>query len=291
MEKSVNSTKTKEVEQKLAQKRLIELKFRTGNLRYYQKPDFSTNPNDYVIVKVEKGFEIARVVSTDCKDADIQTNKIASDDLTVVRVATGRDLSKLKYLEYEQKKACEIFNATLFKYPLQIKLFKAVQQYDNKKITFLFTAPKRADFREFVRELARIMSKRIELIQISSREKSKIMGGIGLCGYQYCCSKFLKRFVNVSIRTVKEQNTSLNLSKSLGPCGKLLCCLNYETNCETCPKKYRTPKVGDTICIEGKKLSVSSFVVENSNVQILSKQNPENTVVIPLKRYEEIFVE
>ena len=95
-------------------------------------------------------------------------------------------------------------------------------------MTFYFTADGRVDFRELVKDLASTFHMRIELRQIGVRDESKMMGGIGLCGQPFCCSRFLRDFQPVSIRMAKEQGLSLNPTKISGCCGRLMCCLGYE---------------------------------------------------------------
>ncbi|MCB5262417.1 MAG: Tpl protein, partial [Candidatus Cloacimonetes bacterium] len=113
-------------------------------------------------------------------------------------------------------------------YPFEMKLIETVYQFDGNKLTFFFTADGRIDFRTFVRELATVFRTRIELHQTTGRDEAKRLGGFGMCGNQYCCSSFLKRFNQVTIKMAKDQNLTGNLSKISGPCGRLLCCLNFE---------------------------------------------------------------
>jgi hypothetical protein len=125
------------------------------------------------------------------------------------------------------------------------------------KIVFYFTADGRVDFRELVKDLASVFRTRIELRQIGVRDEAKLMGGIGCCGRPLCCATFLGDFEPVSIRMAKEQNLSLNPTKISGICGRLMCCLKYESNCYCgghCPKKavVQEPQQGSIVAtIEG----------------------------------------
>ncbi len=153
----------------------VELEFRTETIFYYPRPKFELFPGKYAVIKVDRGFDIAKVVSTSMSIDELDQKKITHRNNYIIRNATLRDLEKLNALSVEEQRATEIFNHTLLNYPLIMTLFSVVQQFDNKKITFLFTANERVDFREFVRELAKIFGKRIELVQISNREKSKMI--------------------------------------------------------------------------------------------------------------------
>ena len=92
------------------------------------------------------------------------------------------------------------------RYPFEMKLIETIYQFDGNKLTFFFTAEGRIDFRTFVRELATVFKTRIELHQTSGRDEARRLGGFGMCGKQYCCGSFLKRFNQVTIKMVKDQN-------------------------------------------------------------------------------------
>ena len=111
---------------------------------------------------------------------------------------------------------------------------------------FYFTADGRVDFRELVKDLAGIFHTRIELRQIGVRDESKMIGGLGICGQPFCCSRFLKDFQPVSIKMAKEQGLSLNPTKISGACGRLMCCLAYEENAYEYLNSIM-PMVGSTV--------------------------------------------
>ena len=109
-----------------------------------------------------------------------------------------------------------------------MKLVDVEYQFDGNKITFYFTAEKRVDFRELVKDLASIYKVRIELRQIGVRDEAKRIGGYGLCGRKLCCTSFLTEFEPITTQCAKEQNLPLNPQKLSGLCGRLLCCLMFE---------------------------------------------------------------
>ena len=207
----------------------IEVEFRTGRMGYYLNPDeLPLQPEDLIIVEVERGEDIAQIVhmaalreERDIPDASERVFKIS-------RNASASDMEKLSNIDYEENKAASTFNDILQRYPFEMKLIETIYQFDGNKLTFFFTADGRIDFRTFVRELATVFRTRIELHQTTGRDEAKRLGGFGMCGNQYCCSSFLKRFNQVTIKMAKDQNLTGNLSKISGPCGRLLCCLNFE---------------------------------------------------------------
>jgi len=207
----------------------IEVEFRSGRMGYYQNPDhLPIQPEDLIVVEVERGEDIAQIVHMavprDAKDLHDTNGRIYK----IRRTATKDDMDKLHNIGYEEQKATNTFNDILLRYPFEMKLIETVYQFDGNKLTFFFTADGRIDFRTFVRELATIFKTRIELHQTTGRDEAKRLGGFGMCGNQYCCSSFLKRFNQVTIKMAKDQNLAGNLSKISGPCGRLLCCLNFE---------------------------------------------------------------
>jgi cell fate regulator YaaT (PSP1 superfamily) len=109
-----------------------------------------------------------------------------------------------------------------------------------------FSAPHRVDFRMLVRDLARVLSGRIELRQLGARDEARVQGGIGPCGRDTCCSTFLKDFEPVSVRMAKDQDLPPNPLKISGACGRLMCCLKYEHPLYT-DFKSDLPKMGTAV--------------------------------------------
>jgi len=206
----------------------IEVEFRSGRMGHYLNPDaLPIEPEDLIVVEVERGEDIAQIVhmAVPREDSDVLSgNRVYK----ILRKASDSDIDKMNSICQEEEKASHTFNDLLLRYPFEMKLIETIYQFDGNKLTFFFTADGRIDFRVFVRELATIFRTRIELHQTTGRDEAKRLGGFGMCGCQYCCSSFLKRFNLVTIKMAKDQNLAGNLSKISGPCGRLLCCLNFE---------------------------------------------------------------
>ena len=126
---------------------------------------------------------------------------------------------------------------------LGMKLSDAEWQWDRKKLTLYFTADKRVDFRNLVRDLASLFRTRIELKQIGVRDEAKRLDGIGRCGRQYCSASWLPELRPVNLGVAKDQRLSLNPSQISGACGRLMCCLRYEHEFYVQSRK-RFPKEG-----------------------------------------------
>ncbi len=152
----------------------------------------------------------------------------------LVRKFTPEDISILKKNRADEFKAKQIFHEKLIKFKIDMKLVDVHYQFDRNKLFFFYTADGRVDFRDLAKDLASEFRTRIELRQIGVRDEAKRIGGIGVCGREFCCSSFLGSFKRISTQLANEQNYSSNISKLSGPCGKLKCCLSYEM--KECPQ-------------------------------------------------------
>jgi len=144
------------------------------------------------------------------------------------RLASDEEVSRLKQLrtqdEDARRKAMERVRAN----NLVMKLSDAEWRWDRRKLTIYFTAEKRVDFRNLVRELAAMFRTRIELKQIGVRDEAKRLSGVGRCGREYCSASWLPELRPVNLGVAKDQRLSLNPSQISGACGRLMCCLRYE---------------------------------------------------------------
>ena len=180
---------------------------------------------DTVVVDTVRGAELAYVV----KDVEYLDNyKYAEQLKKVLRIATPKDIEQKKQnIEKEKdiKLKTENLSAEL---GLDLKVANAELNLDQSKVVINFTSDGRVDFRELVKKLASIYRCRIELHQIGQRNEAQLLGGLGPCGREICCSRFLKDFDHATIKMAKNQGLSLNPNKISGLCGRLMCCLSYE---------------------------------------------------------------
>jgi cell fate regulator YaaT (PSP1 superfamily) len=129
---------------------------------------------------------------------------------------------------------------------LKMKVTEAEWQFDRNKLIIYFTAEKRVDFRQLVRDLARMFRARIELKQIGVRDEAALLGGVGRCGRELCCSTWLPELKPVSLQLAKDQRLSLNPAQISGCCGRLMCCLMYEHRTYV-EARRRFPREGRTV--------------------------------------------
>ncbi len=194
------------------------------------KVDDSANikQGEYVIVRTEKGEEVHKVFIV---NEQIQRlwDKFQPEALSVVRIMTPED-----FKTYDEQKELEIkafykCRDLAQKRGLVMKFTQARYTFDRKKITFYYTAPERVDFRELLKDLTREFPRvRIDLRHIGVRDETSIVQGQGICGQDYCCCRFLKKFEQVNTKLAKDQGIPITPGKITGACGRLLCCLNYE---------------------------------------------------------------
>ncbi|MDO5737859.1 MAG: stage 0 sporulation family protein [Eubacteriales bacterium] len=176
----------------------------------------------------------------------LEPEQIREDAGPVLRLATAEDLQQhQENIEYEVN-AFRIAKAKIREHELEMNLVDVELLWSHSRLIFYFTADGRVDFRSLVKDLAAIFRMRIDLRQIGVRDEAKMLGALGICGRELCCSSFLRTFEPVSIKMAKMQNLSMNPGKISGACGRLLCCLKYEEEVYVDLKK-RLPKQGETV--------------------------------------------
>ena len=185
----------------------------------------------------------------------------------VLQKANTHDLEKLHNNRGDEWEFWDICREKIQYRRLEMNLVSVERQFDHKKITFSFTAEKRVDFRELVRDLAAVFRTRIELRQIGVRDEARLKGGLGICGREYCCSGFLQEFVPVTLKMAKVQQLPLNPAKLSGPCGRLRCCLTYEN--ESYKESRRSlPKVGCDVTTPDGRCTVRKLDLLTESVMV-----------------------
>lgn len=203
---------------------------RAGKIYYFTPGELELATKDKVIVETARGIEYGEIV--------IPLRQMKEEDVIpplkpVIRKATSDDEQIVEQNKAKQKDSFQICLKKIVEHQLPMKLVDVEYTFDGNKIIFSFTAEGRVDFRELVKDLAAIFRTRIELRQIGVRDEAKMLGGIGTCGRELCCTTFLGEFEPVSIRMAKDQNLSLNPTKISGCCGRLMCCLKFESDCHS----------------------------------------------------------
>ncbi|HIY10554.1 MAG TPA: stage 0 sporulation family protein [Candidatus Anaerofilum excrementigallinarum] len=223
---------------------VISVRFKPAGKAYFFDPgELEIQKGDHVIVDTARGPECGEVVAG-CHS--VPDASVVQPLKPVVRMADSVDIRRMNQNRADEKRAFSICEERIRKHGLEMKLVEAEYTLDRSKILFYFTADGRIDFRDLVKDLAGVFHTRIELRQIGVRDESKMLGGLGICGQPFCCSRFLTNFQPVSIKMAKEQGLSLNPTKISGSCGRLMCCLAYEQKAYEYLNRI-TPQVGSEV--------------------------------------------
>lgn len=257
--------------------KIVRVRFHThGKVYNFDSGHFVLSQGDKVIVETEQGMAFGTVVSP----PQPRSPKLLIHPLKpVYRLATPEDIEQARQLAHKEEEAFLFCQECIQKRQLPMHLVRVESLFDGSKMVFYFTAAKRVDFRELVRDLVQHLRTRIELRQIGVRHQAKMIGGLGNCGRPFCCSTFLQDFAPVSVRMAKEQNLSLNPGKISGSCGRLMCCLTYEyeTYLEL---KAGFPKVGKTVTLPQGEGKIIRQNVLNRTVMVELRDGQEIEVPI-----------
>jgi cell fate regulator YaaT (PSP1 superfamily) len=227
---------------------------------------------EIVMVRTDHGPEPATVLGPSTSWPESQKTKAS----VITRRASREETGKLENLADMESKTFAICNEHIKKLNLSMRLVKVERFFNGSKIIFYFTAESRVDFRELVKNLVQEFRTRVEMRQIGVRHETKMIGGLGCCGRELCCSSFIKNFDSVSIKMAKAQNLPLNPSKISGACNRLLCCLNYEFDTYQQIRKG-LPKIGKRITIDGVQYKVRRHNVLQESIVAVDQQGEEKT--------------
>jgi cell fate regulator YaaT (PSP1 superfamily) len=268
---------------------IVEVSFKGNRREYYASRLDVVDLSDYVIVEADRGEDLGRVTaagavaerkcsgcSTGCA-APVPTRQ-------VMRRAHTEEVDRAITLRADEPRIRRITREKVAQYNLKMKVSEAEWQFDRNKLTIYFTAERRVDFRELVRDLARTFRTRIELKQIGVRDEAALLGGVGRCGRELCCSSWLRELKPVSLQLAKDQRLSLNPAQISGCCGRLMCCLTYEHDSYVQARK-RFPREGKTLVTSVGSERVIGIDIWRERVLLRDEEGNRRTVALDeLKR-------
>jgi cell fate regulator YaaT (PSP1 superfamily) len=227
-----------------------EVRFKGTRKEYFTYADIDLLPGSHVIVQAERGEDLGEVSAL----GTIAERKCSSSggcatptpEQRVLRLAREDEVGRRAALREDEHRVRERSRKLVVKHKLKMKVTEAEWQFDRAKLIIYFTAERRVDFRQLVRELARTFRTRIELKQIGVRDEAALLGGVGRCGRELCCSTWLPELKPVSLQLAKDQRLSLNPAQISGCCGRLMCCLMYEHRTYV-EARRRFPREGRTV--------------------------------------------
>ncbi|MBE9482401.1 MAG: stage 0 sporulation family protein [Chloroflexi bacterium] len=258
---------------------IVGIRFkRAGKVYYFEPAGIDLEVNDYVVVKTSRGLELGRVVIS---PKQVLASEVTTPLKSILRKAEAEDIERAQEFESKEQEALIECGKLIAKLGLPMKLLFVEYNLDGSRLTFLFGADERIDFRELVRELTNHFKLRVELRQVGPRDEAKLIGGFGRCGRPLCCMSFLSEFAPVSIRMAKEQALPLNPMKISGVCGRLLCCLVYESE-QYHTMKEKLPKQGQQVSTD---MGVARVIGTNPLKEtIVAELENGTTVELPLSK-------
>ncbi|MBU8913385.1 MAG: hypothetical protein KOO61_05125 [Spirochaetales bacterium] len=232
---------------------------------------------DYVVIATKYGRDLARILGP----VSAENRDRWGDTTAVHRKAVKEDLDRYEHNAAKAEEAAKRCRAMIAEHRLPMQLVSAHYVLDEPRLVFFFTAESRVDFRSLVKDLVAEFHLRIELRQIGVRDESRLVGGLGVCGRVLCCHGITDKLKPVSIKMAKVQNLSLNSMKISGPCGRLLCCLEYEYDF------YREQKRG--LPHEGSRVKFEDTLFRITEVNVLTRkirvEGDGRVMELPIERF------
>ena len=230
---------------------------------------------DKVVVETMRGMELGEIA---IEPIDIEKYDSPLGLKPILRRASDIDVRIFESNQKDAKAALEVGKTEAERLGLDMNFISCEYTLDKTKVILSYIADERVDFRELLKSLASKLRTRIELRQVGSRDKAKMIGGIGICGLPLCCSTFLNEFDGISINRAKNQMLAINIPKLSGHCGKLICCLKYEDDVYSEERK-NFPELGTKLWIDKVEYTVTSVNIISKVVKI---ENTEDVKFIPL---------
>ncbi len=246
---------------------------------FFGYKDLDIKKGEKVVVETTHGPELGEVFFD---PITIEQYHSVLELKPILRKATDVDLKLHEINLKDADFALEICKNEVKKLGIEMNLISCEYTLDKSKVIFSYVADERVDFRELLKVLASRLHTRIELRQIGSRDKAKLVGGIGMCGLPLCCATFLNEFDGISINRAKNQMLAINIPKLSGHCGKLLCCLKYEDEAYSELKKD-FPPIGFKVFIDKIEYTVTTINVVSKMVKI---DNEEDTKFLSLEEFK-----
>ncbi len=255
------------------------VKFETSPRAYFFGcKEMNLHLGDKVVVETARGVEVGEIA---IEPISIDNYKSELGLKPILRIATDVDLRMHEINKKDAKFALDICKNESARLGLDMRLISCEYTLDKSKVLFSYLSDDRVDFRELLKVLASKLHSRIELRQIGSRDKAKMIGGLGLCGLPLCCSTFLNEFDGISIARAKNQMLAINIPKLSGQCGKLICCLKYEDDIYSEERK-KYPELGSKVILDNNEYTITNVNIISSLIKI---ENPEDVKFMP---YDEL---
>lgn len=239
---------------------------------YYSTKSNELKIGDIVIVDSDGSLEAASV----CTCPKNMSNYSSQIELKpIIRKGTPADIKIQKQNESRAKMMMAIAQQEANRSKLPMDFVASYLSFNGDIITLVYTSTeKRVDFRDLLPVLGSKLKARVSLRQIASRDRAKMIGGLGICGLPLCCSTFLSTFESISISKMKNQMLAINIPKYSGPCEKLMCCLAYEDELYA-TEKPKYPRINQELKYDGETYTVASFNILSRTVRITNADHSD----------------
>ncbi len=265
-----------------------EVTFKGTRRDYFRFEALDLSPGDHVIVQADRGEDLGEITAL----GNIAERKCSSSGgcatptptQRILRRAGPDEVRRAQHKEEDELRARRETRKHVERHGLKMKVTETEWQFDRKKLIVYFTAERRVDFRALVRDLARAFRTRIELKQIGVRDEAALLGGVGRCGRELCCSTWLPELKPVSLQLAKDQSLSLNPAQISGCCGRLMCCLMYE-HTSYVEARRRFPREGRTLKTDQGPERVVSVNIFSDTITLRNDEGEHRVVTVDeLKR-------
>ena len=268
--------KEKQKQQTDEQKQFYRVRFRDDGQEFTAAAKITNlRRDDTVMIKTDHGLEPACVYGQAPVDAAQQGSRKVSYEIS--RRPTSDEENRYQNLPGHEKSAFTTCSRLIEKHELIMRLIRVEKFFNGSKMIFYFTADNRVDFRALVKDLVQEFRTRVEMRQVGVRHETKMIGGVGICGRELCCSSFMRKFDSVSIKMAKEQDLPLNPTKISGICNRLLCCLTYEYDTYRAQRKGM-PKVGRKIRIQNEIYRVKRQIPLQQTIVVGTNDSEEKVL-------------
>lgn len=272
---------------------IVQVLFKNTRAAFFTNPDhIPLKKGDWVAVEAAPGYDIGQVMLTGPL-VHLQMKKCQGNKETelkqILRLASESDLEKFEEAREREHTTMIRSRQIAADLGLNMKIGDVEYQGDGAKAIFYYIADERVDFRKLIRILADTFKIRIEMKQIGARQEAGRIGGIGPCGRPLCCSTWMSRFVSVGTGAARVQDLSMNPQKLAGQCGKLKCCLNFETDAYAEASKQLPPKDVTLHTQDAEYFYFKSDILAREITYSTDKHLAVNLVTIPAARAHEII--
>jgi len=256
---------------------LIEVVFKGRRREYFTNPrEIPVQEGDWVVVQADRGIDLGKVHHT---SEWVKREDAPGKLRELLRPAQPEDLEVFERNRSKETRAFDTAKERIVHRDVDMKLVDVEYQFDGNRITFFFTAEKRVDFRDLVKDLASIFRTRIELRQIGVRDEAGRIGGVGTCGRELCCATWLRQFEPITLKMAKDQGLSPSPSKISGACGRLKCCLRYELDFyKEASREF--PKIGSKLVLAGVEQEVARVDIFRRTLLLTDESGHETPLAL-----------